>query len=150
MPNRGNFPERGYPRPLVIPHTAFVPWDDQATWSFTGTMLNVRTGVTFKDFWAPVVLPQGVTIKKATLIGYRTAGASTLSLYMYRLGWDGTQAQMGMVVADWTGGYGSGYDDSISYPLVDNENYQYVVKVRIDPEADPTDCQLQGVSIDYS
>ena len=150
MPHIGNFPGPGYPRPLVIPHTAFVPFDDQGTWSFTGTMLNVRTGVTFNDFWAPVSLPQGATIKKLTLWGARTTEASTLRLELYRLGWNGSQVQMALVIADWSDGMGSGYDDTITSPLVDNENHQYVVKARIDPEADPIDCQLQGATIDWN
>ena len=149
MPHIGNFPVPAYPKPLVIPPSACVPWEHTTTWRIDGKSIHIGTGVAINYYWGPVSLPQGVTIEKLTLSGYRTTEGSTLQVFLYRHAWDGTEVLMGMVNATWTDGWNSAYVDVITSPKVDNVNYKYSIRVLVNPDAAPTDCLFGATIIDW-
>ena len=67
-------------------------------------------------------------------------------------GWDRWLGQITLaeVIADWTDGDSSGYDDTIDNPVIDNLSYWYFLEATLDPNDDTFDVALQRVQIDWS
>ena len=149
MPHIGNFPVIGFPKPLPIPPSAFVAAEDTFDWRFTATDLENRTQLTLSSFYAPVVLPQGVTVKKLTLYGFRDDALASMQLELLRNDRVGGHTTMAQIVADWITGHSSGYDDTITSPEIDNENYDYCLGLQLDPNDAVTDVCLTGALIEW-
>ena len=149
MPHIGNFPERGFPKPLAINGAAFVPSDDTHQWTIQANLLLNRVTLEFQNFWAPVYLPQGAKITKITMYGYRDDVLATMECVLLRVDNLGDVISMGWVTADWTDGNGSGYDDTISPDTIDNENYSYGLNLKLDPNDDVQDVKFFRFVIDW-
>ena len=149
MPHIGNFPERGFPKPLSIPAAAFVPRLDTYQWLIGEERLQNQVVLTAQDFHAPVYLPQGAVVTKLILYGLRNAGGSELRLWLSRDNKTGLTETMAMVLADWTGGWGEGEDTSISYATIDNDTYHYSVRATVDPDAVVSDCYFGSAEIEW-
>ena len=143
-------PDNKFHSPLSIPHTAFVPAADTYDWESHEHCLKNRTTLEAQTFCAPVILPDGVSINKFTLYGYRTAAPSILSLTLLRYDRAGGSATMGNTIAGWSDGYGSAYTYEISYHTIDNVNYSYVLMLIIDPDASVDDVQFTGAKIEFT
>ena len=150
MPHIGNFPERGFPKPLSISPGGFVPDEDTYDWDITGLRIRNAAALTLQNYSAQVSLPQGATVTKLILYGYRDDDAATLSLKLQRADRVGGATLMAQVVADWTTPYDSGYDDTISSPVIDNENYCYHLIVDIDPNDAVSDVEFTGAVIEWN
>ena len=150
MPHIGNFPAVGFPRPLSIGPTAFQPAYDTQDWDLTEKWLKNRTSLSIQYFHAPVILPHGARVRKLTLNAYREDALATVSLYLYRFNKIDSRADMAQVIADWTTGHSSGYDDTISYDVIDNENYAYSLYIVIDPNDAVEDVYFECATIDWS
>lgn len=150
MPHIGNFPGPGYPNPLTIHNSAFMPTLDTVDWQYNRMFLRNRVVLDAQGFEAPVFLPQGARVKKLTLYGFRTSANASLYLYLYRHDREGNTVTMASITADWDEGAGSGYDDTITEPLIDNENYDYVLEATIHLDATVSDCRLTSAKINWS
>ena len=150
MPHIGNFPVPAYPKPLALAPPEFVPRYDTNDWEIEVPILKNRAVLTEQYFRAPVNLPQGATITKVTLYGYRSTALSTLDLGLYRSDRAGSQEEMARCIADWTDEYGSISDESITYPTIDNVNYEYGFQLQVDPDAAVDDCTFTGVVIEWT
>ena len=149
MPHIGNFPERGCPKPLAIPPPAFVPGDDAYDWKIFPTWVQNRSALTLTEFYAPVFLPQGVTVKKLTLYGYRDDAAATMTLALFHNDREGIQTSMVLVTADWETGYSSREQTTIADAKIDNENRNYSLRLQLDPNDAVGDVKFTGALIDW-
>ena len=150
MPNIGYFPVTGYPKPLAIPPSAFVPCTDTQDWETRQTHVQNRAVLVSQYFFAPVILPDKAIVKKLTFFGYRDDAVADMDLILHRQDRANNEVTMAIVGADWIGGFSSGYDDTISYAVIDNENYDYSLSLILNPNDDPLDVYLTGVLIDWS
>ena len=150
MPHVGNFPERGYPKPLAMGPEHFGPLNDTYQFFRDATVLRNSTVLTIQNFYAPVVLPQGAKVQKVTLYGYRDDALATLGLRMYRSDRVGNMLIMADMSADWTDGYGSIEDTTIDYDTIDNETYTYDLMVSLSPNDDVNDVRYTAGVIEWS
>ena len=135
---------------VSVPPHDFVPLDDTLDYTCDDIDLRNRTTLTEQSFHAPVFLPHGATVTKLTLYGYRSTAGSILGLGLRRVAHPVAQENMAYVGADWTDGEGSGYDDTVDYAVIDNENYYYHLLLTIDPDASVDDCYFYNAKIEWS
>ena len=148
-PHVGNFP-REYPKPLTIGCSAFVPWSDQYDWEIATEGIRNRASLESQNYYAPVLLPDGVTINKVTLIGYKDDELAVMRVQLWRADWsEGTTLMAEAVAPNW-GDNGSISDTSITEPVVDNDNYFYGVMVELDPNDSINDVRLHGVQVHWN
>ena len=150
MPHIGYFLETGYPKPLIVGCHEFTPKEDTQDFYFGDYYVMNRSALTMQSFYAAVVLPQRAIVTKLTLYGSRTDAAATMSLELRRCAWTGPSQEMAKIIADWTTGNSSGYDNTIEYPLIDNDNYLYRLMAILDPNDAPEDISFQAARIDWS
>jgi len=136
--------------PLSFPPPAFLPGDDTYDFDIACNYLMNRASLEMQLFRAPVILPQGVTVTKLTLYGYRDDAAATLQLILQRGSRTGMPLSMAMVTAGWTTGNNSGYIDSIDYATIDNETYNYTLQIMLNPNDSVNDVKLTGALIEFS
>ena len=149
MPHIGNFPAPGYPKPLVFSTVAFGPTLDTQDWTISGTALQNRASLEMQVFYAPVLVPHGSTVKKLSLYGFRDDAVAGLYVSLQRRDLAGAMETMADVYADWTTGDSSGYDDTINYPVIDNDNYRYCLAVSIDPNDSVYDVMFRSAVIEW-
>ena len=148
-PNDHHTPPKEYPKPLSIPPTDFVSQLDSQDWQIDPVGLRNRVATVVQYFRAPVHLPHGAVVTKLTLYGYRLAAGDLITLTLDRNDRVGNAVALATLSADWTGGYGSKYDDTIEYATIDNENYDYSLTTTISPDTSADDVRLTGVLIDW-
>ena len=136
--------------PMSIPAPAFVPGRDTHDWSIDCLTVRNYTALTMQYFHALVILPDGVTVAKVTLYGFRNDELATLELSLRRGDRAGNFVPMVTVTADWTTGYSSGYSDTIDYATIDNANYIYGFRLGLDPNDDVNDVRFTGAKIEFS
>lgn len=139
----------GYPSPISIHPSAFLPERDTVDYQRTPANLWKLTTLGSAMFYAPVILPHGSTITKLTLFGYRDDSEAYLDLYLGRITNAGSNYEMALISADWTNGSGSGYDDTILYSTIDNSSYSYYLKCVINPNDHVDDVILISAQIDF-
>ena len=149
MAHIGNFPEKGFPKPLVIGPPAFQSGYDTQDWDLNEKWLKNRTSLSIQYFHAPVILPHKARIKKLTLNGYRDDALAAMSLFLRRFNKIDSSVDMAQVIADWTIGHSSGYDDTINYDVIDNENYAYSLYVAIEPNDAVEDVYFECATIEW-
>ena len=149
MPHIGSFPAVGFPKPFIVPAPAFVPLGSDQDWIIKLKELRNKASLSSQEFNAPVCLPNGVTVTKLTLVGYRTAEVDTLELRLIRVSSAGSEQIMATVVADWLYGYGSTETTTISYAKIDNANYFYGLRADVDPDSVVTDARFTRAVIEW-
>lgn len=149
MPHIGYFPVPAFPRPLAIPPSAFGPPIDTQDWTKDYVYLRNRVEIIPQNFYAPVFLPNKATITKVWLLGYIASSADVITLYLYRNNRAGTEQELCSIVSNWMLGFGGTPTTTISYPVIDNENYDYCALAVLDPETQPGQCMLTGVKIEW-
>ena len=150
MPHIGYFPIIYYPKPLSVNPSAFLSVDDQYDWLDAGLGFQNRASVAEQEFHAPVCLPTGARVTKLTLYGYRDDVLATLRMRLQRVRPGYLFDLMAEVVADWTGGGGSGYDDTIDFDVIDNDQYHYRLNLTLDPNDAVGDVCLYWAKIDWT
>ena len=150
MPNVGNFPERGCPKPLSIGAPEFMPQTETVEFDITNEHVNNHTVLIEQIFWAHVKLPHRANITRLTLYGYKDAVAGLVQLTLLRFDRQGTSTVMAACSLPGATGYQSDYDDTIDDPEVDNENYDYGLRLNIDPDATVGDSYFTGAKIDWN
>jgi len=139
-----------YPSPITISAAAFGPYRDTYDYFIAIEGLGNRTALSQQDYHASICLPHGVTVTKVTLYGYRDDGLATLRLLLRRTGRVGDIATMSDITAGWTTGWSSAYDDSITNPLIDNDDYSYGVVGILDPNDSVLDVKFSGVKVEFT
>jgi len=134
---------------ISIPPAAFVPSADTYDWTLTIGYLKNRTVTTIQHFYAPVILPHGVTVTKLTLFGYRDDALSEFMAVLERTDRETNSNSLATVIADWTDGLNSKYDNSISNATIDNANYNYTLTLAINPNDDVGDVYFTGALIEF-
>jgi hypothetical protein len=136
--------------PMSIPASCFVPWVDTYDFTRNNIQLRSRVSLTLQIFAAGLIFLNSITISKLTLFGYRDDGASTLRIRLLRSDFAGAVVTVADVIADWTDGYGSIYDASIDYAVVDIVNYFYTLELRIEPNDSVFDVRLLAAQIEFT
>lgn len=126
--------------------SAFQPWQDTYSYQRTGRGMHTTSG---QHYYAPVYLPEGSTVTKMTFY-YRddatTTGAVTMTLKRGNVGNTSSDDMAQVGSAD--GGYGSGYDDTISYAQVNNDGNIYWLYAYFDGSLDDY-RRVMAVVIEY-
>jgi hypothetical protein len=73
-----------------------------------------------------------------------------MSLTLQRTSNTGNTSDMAVVTAGWTSGSSSGYDNTISNPIIDNNNYSYQLKLVLNPNDNVNDCQFYKGKIEFT
>ena len=149
MPHIGNFPEKGFPKPVTVHACAFVPQDDIGHWLVNNAVLYNRDILTTQYFRAPVFFPNGATIVKLTLFGYRDDVLATMIVRLYKVDLATIGTIMAGIDADWTDGFGSKSETTITSPIIDNTENSYMFELELDPNDDALDVRLAAVQIDW-
>ena len=136
--------------PISIGPPLFQPRYDTYDWSLRSFSLQNRTVLTMQSFEAHLFFPNGITLTKVTLYGFRDDSSAYLSLYLFRVDRVGAQTEMAAVNALWTDGNNSAYDDSISFATINNNNYAYVLELEIYPNDSVDDIKFYGAKIDFT
>lgn len=136
--------------PVSIHPAAFIPLDDAEDWDVTAVRLANRASLNLQGFYAPVILPHGVTVTKVTLYGYRDDAAASMLLRLRRTDRQGSNDIMALAQANWTDGYNSIYDDTIASALIDNENYSYSLELQLNPNDSVNDVRFTGAKIAFT
>ena len=129
---------------ISIPAAAFEPGADTFQYHNNGSNLYTDYGA---NYFAPVNLPDGCTVTKVTFYfdDDTVAGNATMSLYRLDLGSNLVYPMAEAESSD--GGYGSDYDDTISYAQVDNSANSYYLYATFGTTG--IDLQVKAVVIEY-
>lgn len=136
--------------PLSVPPSAFKPTVDTDDWSDGGVYLINRVALAEQNYYAPIYFPDKVTVTALTLYGYRDLAAAAMSLALYRMDRIGGATLMASVIANWIGGYSHLSDSTITAPIIDNVNYQYVLYLSLDPSIAVLEVRFSGATITFS
>jgi len=136
--------------PISIAPPAFFPYRDGYDYLINVHNLKNRTSLTAQYFMAAVLFPPGVTVTKVSLYGNRNDAAAALELILYRCDNVEGLVQMANILADWSDGFGSKYDDSISVATIDNSLYSYVLQLQINPNDSIEDVRFTRAEIEFT
>lgn len=128
-------------------HAAFVPERNTTSWLYTNTLIRPNTAAALQFFWAPVVLPKGVTIIAVRMRAYRqTAGTDTASIQLMRIASDAATT-LATVTHDTTG-WQTKEATGLSQ-LVGDDSYSVFLSLFGNGNGG-LDARLQYVEIDYT
>ena len=136
--------------PLSVAPSSFFPRYDTNDWELGTSYIKNRITLNAQNFYAGLFFPDNITITKVTFYAYRTDALATIQLQLLRNNRAGTSNIMSSLIPDWTSGYSSMYDDSISNDVVDNSLYFYFLQLYINPNDSTLDALLSGVKIDFT
>lgn len=135
---------------LSVGAPAFVPNLDTNDWLISFNFLRNRVTTEAQSFYAPVFLPHGATISRLTLFGERTSAQADMTLRLYRSDNTGGFDEMAEIIADWSTGTGSGYDDTIDYATISNTSYSYCLALILDPKSAVADVMFFRAQINLA
>lgn len=135
--------------PIAISPSAFMPEHNGYDWSITWLRVKNNSTLNPQSFYAPINFPNGVTVTKLTLYGYRDDGSATMTLTLVRNDRENAVSTLASITADWTSGYSSKEHTTIDNSVIDNENYNYALKVSLNPNDSTDDIWLTGVEIEF-
>jgi len=95
-----------------------------------------------------VFFPNGATITKLTLYGFRNDANATMTLALVRNDRENAVSTLASITADWTTDYSSGEDTTISNAIVDNATYDYALRLSLNPNDSTGDIWLTGATIE--
>ncbi len=136
--------------PLSIPASAFVPHLNTQDWNLVGYYLNNNAVLTSQSWHAPLNFPQGVTITRFTLFGYRNDAAAVLEIKLRRSDRENSVDTMATITADWTTGWSNKATETIDDPVVDNENYMYYLSLELDPNDSTEDVRFTAAKTEFT
>lgn len=124
---------------------AFVPLDNQITWRRNQSELY-STGGRYQ-YYAPVVLPDGVRVVEFNVGVYAKQISSGLTVTLWRssLRCDESE-EMAITKFGQTTGLSDHSQTSIEFDIIDNANFSYTVEVKA--KMDDV-IRLRGISIGY-
>ncbi|MGC9451841.1 MAG: hypothetical protein ACP5I4_10370 [Oceanipulchritudo sp.] len=95
-------------------------------------------------FYAPVQLPHGAVVNRVSWKGINALEGAVVELTLYRMNFNQVYEAMAYLAGNGAGSLQ--HDESINYATVDNENYQYYLRMDFDGGT----CYGSGVSIRYT
>lgn len=143
-------PVPGGPGFIMVSVFAFKPYYNQPnSQAYSVTVLYNPSTTETTDSVAAITLPHGATITKLTLY-FEDKSEYDATLYLARAGGQGSSETLTSFA---TTGSQSGFRSlsnpgTISYPIVDNQNYSYLVGIFI-PKNVLRDIGISNVRIDY-
>ena len=137
-------------KPVSVGPHIFVPASEGYAWFRNNTSLNNRASDSQQLFYGSVQLPHGKTVSKLDLYGYRTDVDSTLAIELRRNNRANTSVLMATCTSNWTDGWGTIADSSITSATIDNDNYSYDIKLEIFTKDNPGDVYFSGARISFS
>lgn len=135
---------------IAISPCLFFPESDLYDWYINRQMCRNRATLNLQVFYAGVYLPNGCTITKLTLFGFRNDALSEMILALYRNETGLSEDRLALIVAGWTTGISSGSDTSIDDALIDNTTYNYSLYLHMNPNDSVSDCYLTGAVIEFT
>lgn len=129
---------------ISIPAAAFEPGADTFQYHNNGSNLYTDYGA---NYFAPVNLPDGSTVTKVTFYFDDDTSAGLVTMNLYRLDLDNNLVYPMATITSVDGGYGSDYDDTISYAQVDNSSNTYYLYAAFGTTG--IDLQVKAVVIEY-
>jgi len=148
MPNRGYFPPRL--SSLSIPPPAFVPGDSDQDWVIDEYWIKNKISLDEQGYRAPVIFPNGLTVTKLTLHGFRDNAFASMYLQLIRNDKTRNITVMALIKADWTDGASSKYEDTIEYATIDNVNYTYLLWLKLNPNDSVNDVKFYAATIEFA
>ena len=136
--------------PISISPPAFLPRYDTQDWFCHQYILKNRASLLIQYFSAPIIFPPGVTVTKLTLYGDRNDALAVLMLQLLKNTRNGGGITMAQVTADWITGVSSGYDDSITDPVINNNLYSYALDVTLNPNDSVNDVVFLTAKIEFT
>jgi len=136
--------------PMTCAPCGFITTDDTQEYVQGGDYIYNRTSLEAQYYSLPVYFPNSVTITKVTLFGNRTDADAIMRLRLKRTNLSGIRQDLAEIIADWTTGAGSKYDDSIDYPVIDSTSYAYFLEVLLNPNTLVTDVKFSGAKIEFT
>ncbi len=137
----------GGPGFVMVSAYAFRPTRPDDKYDYNGGLYNPDT-TTNVQFFAPVTLPHGATIKKFTAY-FKDDSPEVLWVYLYRINGAWNMQELARVeTAGEALAYRSASDKTIFDAVIDNQTFSYVLEVGF-PAAGSTDLLLTNVRIDY-
>ena len=99
---------------------------------------------------APIHLPHGAVITKFKVYWYRNDAAATGVATLKRITVaDGTTVTMGEADSNSSAGEHTVEDTTISYDTIDNEDYMYLLYIKLDPNDAYQDVYFYGALITF-
>lgn len=138
---------------LMINPISLIGNSDQVDYIFTNGKLTNRTTLTEQTFYAPLVLPDGVTITEVVLYGCTNHASATLRITSLNRILMSTGAYTSLNVSlsiSGTGGYQNATDNTLANNVIENTQYSYYFIIGIDPGAAVGDCELDGIRVAYA
>lgn len=138
------------PSPISVHGCDFLAVNSSENYACDRLGLRRLDSLNQGEFHGPVFFPHGVTVTKFTVYAYRDTPGSSIITYLSRISNTGAIQTLATVTADWTDGYGSLYDDSISYEVIDNNTYSYLLRCMISPDIDVQNVKFMRAQIDFT
>ena len=141
----------GGPGFVSIPARAFKPQDEGGAWFYFNGDLAMDTDSSTGRFDAPLYIPNGATITKLVVYYLDLSYDVDLTVFLFRKPLAGSlEEELARVHSWFDDGYGYYTDDTISYPVIDMQNYVYSVQVFFpSPYTLGDNLRLVGVRVDY-
>lgn len=129
---------------IAVSAAAFQPGVDTFQYHNNGSNLYTDYGA---NYFAPVQLPDGSTVTKVTFYFDDDTVAGNATVHLYRLDLGSNLVYPMAEVESSDGGYGSDYDDTISYAQVDNSANAYYLYAVFGTTG--IDLQVKAVVVEY-
>lgn len=141
----------GGPGFLSIPARGFIPADEDNIWYYVNGDIAIGTLTGYNIFQAPLNVPNGATITKLVLYYYDTSHDYDIMLYLFRKPLaGGNEQEMARVQSYYQPGYDYYTDETISYSIIDMQNYVYHLEVRFPSPYDYGNAlRFVGARVDY-
>jgi len=136
--------------PISVPAPAFTVTRDTYQWTLNDSYLQNRVLISSQYYYAPLYFPNGVTVTKLTLYGYRDDPSSSLRLRLRRIDRIGGASDMALVISNWVDGVNNQETATITNPTIDNVNYAYGLRMEIHPNDYCLDCYFYSAVIDFT
>ena len=135
---------------ISVSPNIFKPSSDLQGYDSGEGYLKCRGALDITYFLGGLFLPNGATLTKFYLYGYRDDAAASMALYLRRHDWSGNVGVIGEITANWTDGYGGLVDDSLTNAVVNNSSYTYYIMLVLNPNDSVNDVSFKGAVIEFT
>lgn len=100
-------------------------------------------------FDAPLLLPNGVIIRKLVAYYYDNNQTGNMAVYLYQcpLGWEGCNTMASVSTTGYSDSFRTAEDTTIAYSSIDTSSYSYHLEMSLPPGST---VRVQGFRIDYA
>jgi hypothetical protein len=124
-------------------------------WEGQGIIPNIGFAPYDVNLWSPLYLPDGVVVKNITVYYVDDSGSDNLeiSMKLYRrenMGWEEEMASIGPITSGFSTEWKSSFDNIISNDTIDNQNYQYYIRIDFETDGNVLMERFGGCRIEYT